>query len=320
MKVLLVVDADLPALKYGGTERVVWYLAHALLRKGHQVGLMARSLNQKSELPFYKWDESKEMQFQIPDGYDVIHFHFTPPGLMNVNTPYLVTMHGNPDATFSFERNTVFVSQNHAQRYGATAFVYNGLDWADYPVPDLTMKRTHFHFLGKAAWRVKNVRGAINLVRQMKNERLCVMGGTRLNLKMGLRLTLSPRIRFYGMVGGTEKARLLNSSKGLIFPVLWPEPFGLAIIESLYYGCPVFGTPRGSLPELVPSDMGVLSDDNSVLLEAMSKADAFDPVKCHDYAQDNFNADRMAEDYLAQYAKVIAGEHLNMNIPRLISE
>ena len=54
------------------------------------------------------------------------------------------------------------------------------------------------------------------------------------------------------MVGGTNKTKLLNQSKGLLFPVRWHEPFGLAILESLHYGCPVFGTPRGSCLKLVP--------------------------------------------------------------------
>ena len=63
------------------------------------------------------------------------------------------------------------------------------------------------------------------------------------------------------MVGGNKKNRLLQHSKGLIFPVKWDEPFGLAITESLYCGCPVFGTPYGSLPELVPSDVGFLAED-----------------------------------------------------------
>ena len=71
------------------------------------------------------------------------------------------------------------------------------------------------------------------------------------------------------MVGGTQKTGLLNASRGLIFPVRWHEPFGLAVIESLYFGCPVFSTPYGALPELVPVHCGVLSDQASVLAEAV---------------------------------------------------
>ena len=68
---------------------------------------------------------------------------------------------------------------------------------------------------------------------------------------MGLRFTLSQRIRFHGMVAGERKSALLRQSSGLIFPVVWHEPFGLAVVESLYMGAPVFATPYGALPEIV---------------------------------------------------------------------
>ena len=61
------------------------------------------------------------------------------------------------------------------------------------------------------------------------------------------------------MVGGQVKLDLLQGSRGLIFPVLWHEPFGLAVIESLYFGCPVYATPYGALPELAPPATGVLA-------------------------------------------------------------
>lgn len=318
MKILLAVDAAIPVEKYGGTERVVWYLAQALARKGHAIGIMARSLTRAVDFPVYIWDSSKPIAVQIPPGYDLIHFHFTPAEVQDVKIPYLITIHGNPDANFLFDLNSVFVSQNHAERYGAESFVYNGLDWSDYPEPDLTRKRSYFHFLGKAAWRVKNVQGAIDLVLRMKHEQLYVLGGKRLNLKMGFRWTLSPRIKFRGMVGGQEKADLINGSKGLVFPVLWPEPFGLAIIESLYYGCPVFGTPVGSLPELVQPGLGVLSTDDDVLLEAMKNAAVFNVEECHQFSRDKFNADRMAGDYLELYQKILDGVEINQRIPSLV--
>ncbi len=64
---------------------------------------------------------------------------------------------------------------------------------------------------------------------------------------------------------------LLNQSKGLIFPVLWHEPFGLAITESLFYGCPIFGTPYGALPEIVQSEYGFLSNDSKELINAIKE-------------------------------------------------
>jgi glycosyltransferase involved in cell wall biosynthesis len=183
----------------------------------------------------------------------------------------------------------------------------------------LSADRDYYHFLGNAAWRVKNVAGAIDIINETKNEKLKVLGGVRFNFKMGVRFTFSPRISFTGMVGGTKKFHLLNGSKGLIFPVRWHEPFGLSIIESLYYGCPVFGTPYGSLPELVTEDVGYLSNRKDELKEAVKNSKKFSHRVCHEYAREHFNSNKMALEYLGKYEKVISSGHLNQLPPRLTS-
>ena len=83
----------------------------------------------------------------------------------------------------------------------------------------------------------------------------------------------------------------------------WHEPFGLAIIESLYYGCPVVGTPYGSLPELVNKQIGFLSIHKSELLQALENIQAFDSVLCHETALENFNSRKMAMAYLEKYSR-----------------
>lgn len=143
------------------------------------------------------------------------------------------------------------------------------------------------------------------------------IGGKRFNFKMGMRFTFSPKISFYGMVGGEKKDKLLNGYKGLIFPVRWHEPFGLAIIESLYFGCPVFGTPYGSLPELVPPEVGVLSNNKNTLIEAIKNSQDFSPIACHNYAVKKFNSKKMALSYIDKYERVISGETLNKTNPQL---
>ena len=109
-----------------------------------------------------------------------------------------------------------------------------------------------------------------------------------MNLKMGIRITLDPRIRFAGMVGGEQKNQLINGSLAPLFPVRWNESFGLAVVESLYFGCPVVGTPYGSLPELVTPEFGFLSNKKSELVEALSHVEEYDRKKCHEYICDNF--------------------------------
>ena len=109
------------------------------------------------------------------------------------------------------------------------------------------------------------------------------------------------------MVGGEEKYERIGKSKGLVFPVLWPEPMGLAVIESMYFGCPVFATPYGALPELVPSFAGYLTNESSSMAEALKRADDYDRHAIHEYALNNFNALKMTQGYLALFEHVMTG-------------
>lgn len=315
MNIQLVHTGRIPVIHYGGTERVIWYLGRELARMGHRVSFLAAAGSTCDFAEVRPLDPARPKEKQLDPAADIVHFQEQP--AVPVKAPHVVTIHGNVGHTDPLDLNCVFVSADHAARHGSRSFVYNGLDWDDYGRPDLGARRGYYHFLGKAAWRVKNVQGAIDTIRTLPGERLAVLGGTRLNLKMGFRLTLSPRVRFYGMVGGERKNRLLQGSKGLVFPVRWPEPFGLAITESLWFGCPVFGTPYGSLPELVPAGVGFLSDSQATLAEAIRGAD-FDRKMRHEYARDLFNARTMAEAYVKRYEKVLSGEHLNPTPPRAL--
>jgi glycosyltransferase involved in cell wall biosynthesis len=230
--------------------------------------------------------------------------------------PYIFTLHGNTNDQNPLDINTVFVSKNHASRYGSESYVHNGIDPVDYGNPGLAQKRNYFHFLGDAAWRVKNVRGAIKIA-QHANIPFRVIGGKRFNFNQGIRLTFDPRIRFDGMVGGIEKNNLLKGSKGLIFPVLWNEPFGLSIVESLYFGCPVFGTPYGSLTEIIHPSVGITSNSLSSLVDGVLHAGEFDTKTCHDYVMDNFTSTQMAVNYLKKYETVLNGHPLNEIAPIL---
>lgn len=315
MNILIVSQAKIPVAKYGGTERIIWWLGRELNRLGHQVTYLVAA---GSACPFAKvlpFDPAKDMNLQVPDDIDIVHFHL--PVYNFSKKPCIVTVHDNPGAGMSFHQNSVFVSANHAARYGSSVFVYNGIDTADYPRPDPASKRLYTHFLAKAAWRLKNVRGAIDVATQSGNK-LIVLGGTRLNIKMGLRFTPNLNVRFKGMVDNAEKSKVLNGSKALIFPVLWHEPFGIAIVESLYFGCPVFGTPYGSLPELVPAEVGLLSNSRSVLADGLKDVERFNKQYCHEYAADNFNINIMAQKYLQLYERVLSGTTLNTAQPALV--
>lgn len=314
MKIVIVINNIIPAIKYGGTERVIWYLGQELHKMGHTITYLAPKGSYCNFAKVIERNPAVPVSAQIPTEADIIHFQVTIPE--GIQKPHLTTIHGNGVPT-NADRNIVFVSRNHAQRFGSDSFVYNGLDWDDYGPANLNRPRSRYHFLGKAAWRVKNVKGAISVAKAIKGGHLDVLGGDRFNFKMGMRFTISPRIHFHGMVDNIAKKAVIERSRGLIFPVTWHEPFGLAITESLYYGAPVFGTPYGSLPELVPNQVGYLSNKAGELIQHMEEAD-YSPVVCHEYARDLFNSKIMAQEYLKKYELVLNGEPLNPEIPKAI--
>lgn len=315
MHILLVNQSPIPVFAYGGTERVIWDLGRALVKAGHKVSYLVPPGSHCDFAPVLPLRTDLTWEQQVPAGVDIVHFQFNPG--VPVGIPHLMTQHGNSRESVPLPLNTVFVSQDHARRHGSDVHVYNGLDWSAYGEVDWERPRPCFHFLGKAAWRVKNVRGAIDVARDAGVE-LDVLGGDRLNLKRGFRFTWSRRVHFHGMVGGAEKMRLLNASRGLIFPVLWHEPFGLAVIESLYFGAPVFATPYGALPEIVTPECGVLSASRGALSKAVASS-RFDPHACHARAL-SFNADAMAQGYLRMYERVCSGETLHAEPPVLHGE
>lgn len=315
MHILIVNNTSIPVQQYGGTERVIWWLGKELVKKGHQVSYL---VGPGSYCDFatgvYELNHAIPFNQQIPPKVDVVHLNCkvneTP------HLPYIFTLHGNTNDQNPLDINTVFVSKNHASRYGSASYVHNGIDPADYGDPGLNQPRNYFHFLGDAAWRVKNVRGAIRIAQKAKIK-FRVIGGKRFNFNQGVRLTFDPGIRFEGMLGGVEKNNLLKGSKGLIFPVLWNEPFGLSIVESLYFGCPVFGTPYGSLKEIIHPSVGVTSNSLSTLVDAVQNTDQFSPKICHDYVMENFTSTQMTANYLNKYEMVLNGQYLNDTAPIL---
>jgi glycosyltransferase involved in cell wall biosynthesis len=316
MHVLIVNNTRIPALQYGGTERVIWWLGKALVKAGHKVSYLVAA---GSECPFadvYPFDPSKNFKDQIPTntGFDVIHLNHMVHG--EIPLPYIMTLHGNVNAQFPLDVNTVFVSRNHAQRFGSESFVHNGIDPDDYGDPGIGSKRNYVHFLGDAAWRVKNVQGAIHVSRAAKWP-LHVIGGKRFNFNQGIRLTFDRHVHFHGMKGGEEKNAILRGSAALIFPVRWHEPFGLALVESLYFGCPVLGTPYGSLPEIVTRQVGLLSANASDLVSALQDIDQFSSKDCHDHVMAYYTAQQMMLAYCEKYEKVLNGYTLNTQAPVL---
>jgi hypothetical protein len=313
--ILLYSNGKIPALKYGGISRIIWSLGKELSGMGHRVSYLVDKGSVCDFAPVLPFDPGKGLAQQIPEDVDLVHAQI--PIRESLPAPLLVTLHGNTSYEKEFHINTCFVSRDHAARHGSEVFVHNGLDLEEYGLPRFDRPRNYLHFLGKAAWQIKNLKGSMSIARSAGMP-LRVMGGHRVNLKMGMRVTLDPRIRFEGMVGGEKKNRLINGSRALLFPVRWHEPFGLALTESLYFGCPVFGTPYGSLPELITPEFGFLSNKKSELADALNHVEEYDRRKCHEYVADNFTSVQMTRNYLKLYEKILNGEALNPKPPQLV--
>lgn len=315
MKVAIVdTGKPIPAKDYGGTERVIWALGVELHKMGHQIVYIVPAGSTCSFGEVITYNPLVPMNDLIPDDIDVVHLTFLPKEPLKI--PHIVTIHGNAQKDELLSLNTVFVSANHAKRHNSSVFVHNGLLWSDYPNPDLSKSREYLHFLGKASWKIKNLAGAAKIAIKSGN-RLKVMGGDRwtfANFKRKPFFSLHPKVEYCGMVNDKRKVEILERSKGLLFVVKWEEPFGLALIESLYAGCPVFGTTLGSLPEIINDEVGFLSLDENELISAI-KTKSFNPKVCHDYAVTNFNSQKMAKEYLNLYEIILSGKTLSANRP-----
>jgi hypothetical protein len=315
MKILhvMVSRLSLPPKDYGGTERIVWGLLMAQQAAGHEVRLL---WGNAPELPknASRYDPAKSMREQIGNWPDIVHFHQPFDGELDV--PYISTEHGNAEGARTYGQNTVFLSARHAANHHADCYVHNGLDWTEYGQPNLGKPQNYVHFLGKAKWPIKNLAGAVAVSKQA-GATLHVLGGVRFSLSSrGFYFHPDLHLRFHGMVGGEQKNQLVRNSQGLIFPVRWHEPFGLAIIESLYLGTPVFATPYGAIPEIITRpDIGLLSTSYTELAEAVRNIKNYDREACHHYAKTSFDHLTMAAAYQRCYDKVLAGEVLNSSVP-----
>jgi glycosyltransferase involved in cell wall biosynthesis len=332
MNILIVCDSKMPVSPYDDKGRQVWWLGSGLAEAGHNVTLMLREEVACSFAKTLVYQEKKPFSEQIPDNTELIHFHQEPK--TDPEIPYLITLHENILTPRSLDRNTVFLSHSHAQLHGGSVFIHPGVDFSAYTTPDFSAKRIWYHFLGNAAKRGRNIRGAIDIA-QKSGGRLHVVGGSRVNFRQGFRIPLSSSARFHGMLSPDGRDSILNSSKGLIIPLLWQEPFSLSVVESLYYGCPVFGTPYGALPEQLGkkptqrqgnfpasgsveafySEVGSLSLKKAELIDAVRAAGEFDPIRCHEFAVSGFSARRMTDEYLGLYEQVIRGLPLHAEAP-----
>jgi glycosyltransferase involved in cell wall biosynthesis len=114
-------------------------------------------------------------------------------------------------------------------------------------------------------------------------------------------------VEFVGEIGEREKSEFLGNALALLFPIDWPEPFGVVMIEAMACGTPVVAFPCGSVPEVIVDGVnGWIVPDEHAAVAAVSNAQAFDRAACRRHFEERFTAQRMAADYVASYHALLA--------------
>lgn len=307
MHIALYTHSRLPVRGYGGTQRVVAWLARGLAELGHRVTLLAPTGSRIPEADLVELDTAgiRQPGFDItpfvPGSVEMLHAHaplFTPP-----RQPYLFTLHGNRGGQTTAAANTIFVSADHAHRHGGRAFVYNGVDPSEFTFR--SKKADYDLFLGRLH-RIKGYHWAVAGAKRT---------GRRLIVAGGWRPTLRQRLRFIASVDGQRKAELLAGAACLWMPALWDEPFGLTLVEAMMSGTPVLGTRRGALPEVITEEVGVLGDTFDDLVRLRDTVGQCDPHACRARAERWFSHTRMAQEYLRMYQHYLATNQLPAGAP-----
>lgn len=316
MRISLICAAEVPPTGYGGTERVVFWLACGLIERGHDVSIIAPKGSEVPGARMIPANSRDQAIARIPADTHVSHFHgWLPDQDMRVGRPAIATMHGNTDSTLHPEIPFAFVSRDHAQRHGSNLFVHNGV-----PASQMRFnarKSGRYLFFSRINRAGKNISKAISLTRKF-NLALDIAGGRRFDLlaRSAVRRegaffrSLGPRFRFHGMADGEIKQTLFADARALLFPIRWPEPFGLVVIESLLSGTPVITTRFGAMPELVSPEVGYICESDEDYAAALEGCGDISPQLCRDYAIEHFSMDRCVEGYLGLYRRIADGERL----------
>jgi glycosyltransferase involved in cell wall biosynthesis len=330
---------SVPPRRYGGTERVVSYLTEELVRQGHDVTLFAsgdsvtrarlvapcpRALRTDPECvdPLAHHVVMVEEVFRQAAGFDVIHFHidyFHFPLARRSRVAHVTTLHGRldlPDLVPLYREfpEMPVVSISDAQREPLPWLNWMGTIHHGLP-PDLFTFRPepgeYLAFLGRISPE-KGVEQAIEIARRAGLPLRIAAKVDRADREyfgeVVEPLLRQPHVEFLGEVGGPDKDRFLGEARALLFPIDWPEPFGLVLIESMACGTPVVAFRRGSVPEvMVPGRTGFVCASVEEAMAAVGRLDEVPRAECRKVFEERFTVRRMAEDYLRIYGRLIEG-------------
>jgi glycosyltransferase involved in cell wall biosynthesis len=328
---------SVPPRLYGGTERVVSWLTEQLIQLGHEVTLFASgdSVTNATLVPICKQalrlDAScvdplpyhvlmLEEVFSRNTDFDLIHFHLDHlhfPLSRRTPVPCLTTLHGRldlPDLVPLFKRfhDRPVVSISDKQRAPLPWLNWVGTVPHGLPAGSLSLHSrpgSYLAFLGRVAPE-KGLDQAIEISRRAGIPLRIAAKIDRADREYYLEkikpLLSSPLIQFVGEIGNREKDEFLGNASALLFPIQWPEPFGLVMIEAMACGTPVIAYPFGSVPEVIRDGVnGFLVSGIDEAVQAIERLPHLDRRAIRRHFELNFTADRMAAKYLAIYQKLI---------------
>lgn len=324
-----------PPTQYGGTERVVAYLTDELVRLGHDVTLFAsgdssttarlvscvdRSLRSnpavQDPLPYYVMmlDEVRRRAVE----FDVLHFHIDVmhfPLIRTFSRHTVTTLHGRLDLPdlwpfYAAFADVPLVSISLEQRRPMPPVfwlgnVYHGLP--EHHLPYCAAPRGNYlAFLGRICPEKRPDRAIEIAVRTGMALKIAAkvdrVDQVYWNTSIAPLIKRYPNVEYLGEIDDCEKVRFLGDARALLFPIDWPEPFGLAMIESMACGTPVIAFRQGSVPEIVADGVtGFIVDSVDEAVVAVKRLDAIDRAAVRRAFDQRFSAKRMAHDYLTLY-------------------
>jgi glycosyltransferase involved in cell wall biosynthesis len=327
---------SVPPHKYGGTERVVSYLTEELVRLGHDVTLFASGdsettarlvpccpralrLDEGCVDPLARHLIMLEDVSRRAEQFDVLHFHCDYlhfPTSRRRRDVHVTTLHGRLDLPelrplYREFREMPVISISDAQRGPLPRANWQGTVHHGLP-PDLHTFRarpgSYLAFLGRISPE-KRVDRAIAVAERCGMPLKIAAKIDRADRDYFQReiepLFRKPCVEFLGEVGGRDKDEFLGNAFALLFPIDWPEPFGLVMIEAMACGTPVIAWRKGSVPEVMEDGAsGFVVDDLDQAVAAVHQVAHLDRRRCREVFDRRFTAERMARDYLAIYERL----------------
>lgn len=328
---------SVPPRLYGGTERVVSYLTEELVEQGHDVTLFASADSKTRARLISPIERSLRLSDRPVDGmsahlimvdqimnmqeeFDVIHFHIEGhqyPLLKYLKTPSITTMHGRLDLSwlenvFKQFDDVKLTSISHYQRKPLTNVSWHGNVYHGLPENLLKpefQKENYLAFLGRISPE-KGVEYAIEIATRAK-----------LPLKIAAKVDpvdqryFNTRIRplldqadveFIGEIDDRGKQEFLGKAQALLFPIQWPEPFGLVMIEAMACDTPVIAFKNGSVPEVItPGKNGFIVQNVHDAIGAIEMLTTIKRGQCREIFENKFLVEHMASNYVELYCKLI---------------